>query len=175
MRFAGEIWLRYVKCLRAWMDLLHFASRVSGKFSIRQSSVRDWRFLLLHDYLFTLHEYEAAAVSSLYGHSSCEETRMFKKRQKMSILSFAFSYLLPFRKWWKSVINHRILLQKCRNCAYSVSFHLKTITFHLHYLRKISLFPGKSLFSIQSSSFNFISFCSSCFFDKTCKRPFPCL
>ena len=125
MRVAREIWLRHVKCLRAWVDLFHFAFRVSGKYSIRQSSVKDWRFLLLHDYLFTLHEYKAAAVSSLCGHSSCKEAPMFKKGRNRMLLSFGFKYLLPFRKWWKSVINHRILLQKCRNRVHSVSFHLR--------------------------------------------------
>ena len=31
MRFAREIWLRHVKCLRAWVDLFHFTFCVSRK------------------------------------------------------------------------------------------------------------------------------------------------
>ena len=32
MLFEREIWLRYVKCLRAWVDLFHFTFCGSRKF-----------------------------------------------------------------------------------------------------------------------------------------------
>ena len=64
-----------------------------------------------------------SGVSFLYGHSSRKDELTFKSRQKQDYTIIEILIFTPFRKWWKSVINHRILLQKCRNRVHSVSYH----------------------------------------------------
>ena len=118
--------------LKLWLQVLFFISDSNHKIAIVRWTMaharpdgHDTLLLPIHASLI-----RNSGVSFLYRHSSRKDELTFKSRQKQDYTIIEILIFTPFRKWWKSVINHRILLQKCRNRVHSVSYHFKKVTFH---------------------------------------------
>ena len=89
--FGGEIWLRHVKCLRAWVDLFHFTFCVSRKFH------NDWR----HYFTFAVRQifHELRLATSIVSNKHKYDKFL------LGLVVFPFwldSNLLRYSDFWRS-------------------------------------------------------------------------